>query len=128
VLKAVGGFNPARFSGGDAEFCRAAGQRGHAIRLVPGAVVHHPARATWEALATKARRVKGGQIMNGSPRSRAVWLLRTLTPPLRALSRFARTDRPWRERLAAIRVLFALWGVELLETARVLTGGARERR
>lgn len=122
LLEAVGGFDPRRFSGGDAALCRAAGARGHGIRLVAAAVVHHPARASWADLSTKARRVKGGQILSGSPKSRALWLGRTLTPPLRAMTRFARADRPLSERLAAIRVLYALWGVELAETARLITG------
>lgn len=128
TFAAVGGFNPARFSGGDAEFCRAAGALDHPIRFVPGATVHHPARTTWAEIATKARRVKGGQIMNGSRRRRAAWLARTLTPPLIATKRFLTCPHPWGQRLAALRVLYALWMVELAETARVLSGGTRERR
>ena len=128
LLQAVGGFDHRRFSGGDAALCRAAGARGHGIRLVDAAVVHHPPRDSWTELATKARRVKGGQILSGTPRSRAIWLMRTLTPPLRATSRFLRADRPLPERLAAIRVLYALWGVELAETARLLAGRQPERR
>lgn len=128
VFAAVGGFNPMRFSGGDGEFCLAARALGHPIRLVGDAVVHHPARTTWNETATKARRVKGGQIMNGPPRRRALWLLRTLTPPLRATRRHLQAPLPWGQRLSALRVLYALWFVELAETARVLTGGERERR
>ena len=128
LLQAVGGFDHRRFSGGDAALCRAAGARGHGIRLIEGAVVHHPPRDTWAELATKARRVKGGQILSGTPKSRAIWLARTLTPPLRATTRFIRADHPLPERLAAIRVLYALWGVELAETARLLAGRRPERR
>ena len=128
VFDAVAGFDARRFSGGDADFCRRAGRAGHGIALVPTAVVEHPARADWEALATKARRVKGGQITGGPRRLRLQWFLRTLTPPLRATARFARAPRPWRERLTAIRVLYRLWLVELAETARLLVGGSPERR
>jgi hypothetical protein len=128
VFEAVGGFDAGRFSGGDAAFCRRAGRAGHGIRLVETAVVRHPARADWETLATKARRVKGGQITGGTPRSRATWLLRTLTPPLRATMRFLRAEAPWAERRAAIGVLYRLWGLELAETARLLVGGRPERR
>ena len=70
VFARVGGFDATRFSGGDAEFCRRATGRGYRVRLVPEAVVTHPARADWAALATKARRVKGGQIASGSAASR----------------------------------------------------------
>ena len=128
VFDAQGGFDATRFSGGDAEFCRRAGRAGTRIELAPDAVVAHPARADWATLATKARRVKGGQIRGGAPRSRAIWLMRTLTPPLRATARFLRKPAPWAERRAAIGVLYRLWGVELAETARLLAGGAPERR
>jgi GT2 family glycosyltransferase len=128
VFARIGGFDATRRSGGDAAFCRRAGARGHPLRFVPEAVVAHPARADWAALATKARRVKGGQIRGGSAGARARWLARTLTPPLRALVRFARADAPWPLRRAAIGVLFRLWGAELAETARLLAGGVPERR
>ncbi len=128
VFAAIGGFDAGRFSGGDAAFCRRAGRLGHPIRLAPGAAVLHPARADWPALATKARRVKGGQITGGGRGARALWLARTMTPPLRALVRFLRAPQPWPVRRAAIGVLFRLWGVELAETARLLAGGAPERR
>ncbi len=128
VFAALGGFDETRRSGGDAAFCRRAGDRGHRVRLVPGAWVAHPARDTWDAIATKARRVKGGQITGGSLGSRAIWLARTMTPPLRALRRFLRAPAPWPMRRAAIGVLFRLWGVELAETLRLLAGGDPERR
>jgi hypothetical protein len=128
VFGALGGFEEDRFSGGDAEFCRRAGRAGHPILFVPDAVVAHAGRTGWEELATKARRVKGGQIKAGPLSRRALWFLRTLTPPLRAADRFRRADAPLGERLAAIRVLFALWFVELGEMARLLAGGMPERR
>jgi hypothetical protein len=73
--------------------------------------------------------VTGGQVGAGSPGRRLVWFLRALTPPLRALWRFARAAAPPGDRLAAIRVLLALWLVELDEALRiVLAGKAPERR
>jgi GT2 family glycosyltransferase len=128
VFAALGGFDPARRSGGDAAFCRKAGRAGLRIRLAPGAAVAHPARGDFAALALKARRVKGGQIAGGTRTERAVWLVRTLTPPLRATARFLHAGRPWRDRRGAIGVLYRLWGVELAETARLLAGGTPERR
>ena len=128
AFDAVAGFDARRFSGGDADFCRRAGRAGHGIVLVAAAVVEHPARDSWEEVATKARRVKGGQITGGPLGLRIRWFLRTLIPPLRATARFIRAPRPWSERLTAIRVLYRLWLVELAEMARLLAGGTPERR
>jgi glycosyltransferase involved in cell wall biosynthesis len=128
VFAALGGFDARRRSGGDAAFCRRALLRGRRLAFVPEAAVTHPVRGSWEALAVKARRVKGGQITGGGLVWRASWLLRTLTPPLRATRRFLAAPRPWAERRAALGVLYRLWGVELAETARLLSGGAPERR
>ena len=128
VFHALGGFDARRFSGGDAEFCRRAGAAGHPIRLVPEAEVLHPARSRWDELAAKTRRVTGGQVGAGPPRRRLVWFLRALTPPLRALWRFAGAANPPGERLAAIRVLLALWLVELDEALRIVVAGKGPER
>jgi hypothetical protein len=127
VFRALGGFDARRFSGGDAEFCRRARAAGHPLRLAAAAAVGHPCRDSWAALAAKARRVKGGQIAAGPLPHRALWTLRTRTPPLRALSRFVRAPLPRGQRLRASAVLFALWGVELGETLRLLAGGRPAR-
>ena len=128
AFRATGGFAPERFSGGDAVFCRAAGTRGFRIHLVPGAVVSHPCRTDWDALATKARRIKGGQIRAGSLPRRLAWTLRTLSPPLRDTLAYLRAPFPASERATAVAVRFRIWGVELAETVRLLAGGAPERR
>lgn len=128
VFAALGGFDPARLSGGDAAFCRKAGLAGHPVRFVPGAVVGHPCRSDWAALAIKARRVKGGQLQGGTRASRWLWLARSLTPPLRQILRLARTRAPLGQRLTASAIALRLWGVELAEILRLLAGGAAERR
>jgi hypothetical protein len=128
VFRALGGFDPRRFSGGDAEFCRRAGTAGHAIRLVPDAVVSHPCRTGWDGIATKARRTKGGQVAAGPLPRRAAWILRTLCPPLRDTLAYLRAPLPARERAMAVAVRFRVWGVELAETVRLLAGGTPERR
>lgn len=128
VFARLGGFDAGRMSGGDAAFCRRVGAAGVPIRLVEGAVVAHPARADWEELARKARRVKGGQIRGGSAAFRLSWLLRSLTPPLRAHRRFRAAPWPRAQRRDAIAVLYRLWGVELAEIARLLLGRPPERR
>lgn len=129
VFEALGGFDDRRFSGGDAEFCRRAGARGFALVYAPHARVDHPARVTWQEVATKARRIKGGQLTAGPLRNRAAWLLRTFAPPVRGAWRFLRsTAHPLRHRLVAVLVLIRLWGVELGETLRLAAGGKAERQ
>lgn len=128
IFEGLGGFDAARRSGGDAEFCRRAGTRGYELCLVPGAVVAHPCRTNWEELALKARRVKGGQVRAGSVRRRIFWTLRSLAPPLRDTVYYLVSSHPLRFRLIAATVRFRLWGVELAEVARLLAGGAAERR
>jgi len=91
--------------------------------------VYHPARRTWGELATKVRRVKGGQVTAGPLKRRLSWALMTLTPPLRALYRFARkSDLPLRYRLTAMGLQMGLWMVEVLEMIRLVAGRAPERR
>jgi GT2 family glycosyltransferase len=128
VFRALGGFDADGFSGGDARFCRRAGAAGHRVRLVPDATVAHACRTSWAALATKARRIKGGQVAAGPLPRRLAWTLRSLAPPLRESLGFLRAPHPARHRLTAVGVRFRLWGVELAETARLLAGGAPERR
>ena len=128
VLRALGGFDEQRFSGGDAELCRQAVASGYRLTYVPEAVVEHAARNTWGALVTKARRLKGGQLKAGPARRRALWWVRTFLPPMLEWRRFlARRDRPYRERLLASLVQARLWGVEMVEALRLLFGGVPER-
>ena len=128
AFRAVGGFEPDRFSGGDAVFCRAAARYGFPIRLVAGAVVTHPARTDWEALVTKARRIKGGQIRAGPLERRLAWGLRTLSPPVRDTLAYLGAPHPARDRAIAIGVRQRLWTIEVAEMIRLLAGGSPERR
>lgn len=116
----LGGFDPQRLSGGDAEFCRRAGRQGVAIRFVGAAIVHHPARDSLEALTLKARRIKGGQVATGPVTRRVIWSLRSLVPPVREMAAYAVSPHPWRWRLTACQVRLRLWAVELAEIWRLL--------
>lgn len=127
VFTALGGFDPRRFSGGDAEFCRRAGAAGHPLRLVGAAVTRHPARADWDELAAKARRIKGGQIRGGPLPRRIAWAFRTPLPPLRDTRAYLRAEAPWRWRRTAVALRFRLWGIEVAEMLRLLAGGTPER-
>lgn len=128
LFRRLGGFEATRLSGGDAEFCRRAGAAGTKIRFVSEAVVGHPARADWDGLKTKARRVKGAQLTSGTARQRTYWLMRTIVPPLHELYFYLKTPHPLGDRLTACLVRLGLWGVELAEAARLILASARPER
>lgn len=129
VFDTLGGFDSRRFSGGDADFCRRAGAAGYSIVYVEGARVAHPARTTWREIATKARRVKGGQLTAGSQSRRFLWILRTMSPPALGAWHFLRARRhSVHHRLVATLVLGRVWLVELFEAIRLATGQPPERR
>ncbi len=127
VFAAVGGFEPGRFSGGDAVFCRAAARLGYPVRLIEDAVVGHPARSGRAETIAKARRIKGGQIAAGPLPRRVAWTIRSLCPPVRDSLAYLTSPQPWRWRLTAVCVRLRLWTIELAELARLLAGGAPER-
>ncbi len=120
VHERLGGFDPARLSGGDAAFCRRAGRAGIALALVAEAAVVHPARATRAEQLRKARRIKGGQLAAGPLARRVAWTLRSLVPPLREMAIYLASAHPLRWRLIACRLRIVLWGVELAELVRLL--------
>ncbi|MBN7762750.1 glycosyltransferase [Nitratireductor aquibiodomus] len=125
----LGGFEAARFSGGDAELCRRARAIGCDLIYCGRARVNHPARATWQEISIKARRIKGGQIRAGSLRRRVVWGLSTLAPPVRGVWRFlASPTHPTHYKLAAVLVLMRVWLVEVVELLRLCAGTRAERR
>ncbi|EAU41188.1 rhamnosyl transferase [Fulvimarina pelagi HTCC2506] len=130
VFERVGGFDTNRLSGGDAEFCRRATARtGASVTFLPDATVHHPARHDWRSIATKARRVKGGQVRSGTAKQKIVWTARTFAPPVRGLWMFLRAGRhPLRYRLWACLVQLRVWLLEMAETVRLLLSGTPERR
>lgn len=128
ALQATGGFNNERLSGGDAELCRKAGALGYPIGLLKGAVVTHPARQGFNAVSQKARRIRGGQVCSGPLKRRVLWCVASFVPPFKETLRFARADVPLGKRVAAIYVLYLVWGIALLETLRLLLGTQPERQ
>ncbi|WP_019591831.1 glycosyltransferase family 2 protein [Thioalkalivibrio sp. ALE20] len=130
VMEMVGGFDATRYSGGDTAFCRRACASGYSIHLVCEAVVRHPARHSWGEVVSKARRIKGGQLLSGSKRMRGYWVLRTLMPPLHLYYRYAMAGQySLRYRVIALAVQSRLWGHELREMFRLLIRPAcRERK
>lgn len=120
IFERLAGFDATRLSGGDADFCRRAGRAGFGLSLLPQAIVHHPARDSWQALVTKARRIKGGQVATGPRLRRIIWSLRSLVPPLREMLAYVQSPFPFGWRLIACRVRLALWLVELREMVNLL--------
>ena len=129
VLNELGGFDARRFSGGDAEFCRRARDAHIALEYVESAVVEHPARDSWAALATKVRRIKGGQLAAGPLRQKALYAVRAFLPPVRAWWRVLRASSfSWRHRIGSLFVQARLWLVEMAEVLRLLLGRRPERK
>lgn len=128
VFQSVGEFDGRRFSGGDFDFCRRAGEQGHSIVYCSGACVSHPARTTWSAISTKARRIKGGQLLAGSLRNRRRWLIRAFLPPIFSTKRFLGSSQSLlTHRIIATLVLFLLWGSGMMEAVRLILFGGPER-
>ena len=120
LFRHLGGFDDARLSGGDAEFCRRAGRQGVRLRLVTSAKVRHPARKSREEIETKARRIKGGQISIGPIWQRALWGVRSLCPPAREMGMYLlEKEFPLRWRFIACHIRMLLWRVELHELYRL---------
>lgn len=129
LLKRLGGFNRFRYSGGDAEFTRSAVLQGAKLYYVGNAIVEHPTRKSWKTIATKARRVKGGQLTSGTARDRNLWLVRTFTPPVIAFIRFlSNRNQPLLYRLAAVVVQFKVWFVEVYEAYNLMVRKRRPER
>lgn len=129
VIDRIGAFDARRFSGGDAELCRRAGEKGYRVSYVPDASVVHPARDSWQALVTKSRRVKGGQLLFGPVHRRVQYLMRTFMPPVFAIGRFlSQSQQPWRYRIVAIGIQLRIWFVDMREALRVGAGAQPERR
>jgi len=123
VMQRARGFDPSRFSGGDAEFCRRAVAAGAGLQFCPRAVICHPARREWGELVTKARRIKGGQITAGPRLRRLSYAFRTLMPPFRVWAMALRAERlSIRQRLTVCAIKARLWRVEMAEMLRLVLG------
>jgi GT2 family glycosyltransferase len=128
AIDVCGGFDASRLSGGDAAFCRLATSKGYPVSYLSDAVVAHSARSRFCEMTQKARRIRGGQVRNGSCRRRLIWTFAGLLPPVRETWRFAKARVSVGKRIGAILVLYILWLVVIVETIRLLFGAKPERR
>jgi GT2 family glycosyltransferase len=133
VVDAVGPFDAAVRSRGDFEWGRRVWKAGYRQAYAPSALVRHPARRRLRDLASKARRLRGGELdlgtLDRSPRatlSRTWWHLR---PPVQALPT-ARRYRAQFGRWPAVRFLAAMYWRQVTvtaEEARIRLGGRTRR-
>src|SRR5690606_26267765 len=124
-----GVFDSVRYSGGDAEFCRRAARHGVEIAYCERALIRHPARNSWKALAGKARRVKGGQVKDGSWSRRLLNAARTFLPPVRAWATVVRSKKVGKiGKMYVCAIQARLWCIEMAEVIFLALGGAKSRR
>jgi glycosyltransferase involved in cell wall biosynthesis len=129
VFDLIGVFDDKRFSGGDSEICRRAKRFGYHLVLSEQAIVKHPARSSWVELVTKVKRVKGGQIKNGSFKMRFMFFTRSFLPPFRLYYKIIK--KPGLSLSDVIKLLgvqTALWWVEMSEVVKLSFGSTPERR
>lgn len=129
VMDKLEGFDDSRFSGGDADFCRRAATQGIALAFIPEASVRHPARSSFREIATKLKRVKGGQIRAGSLRRRVKFFIRTFVPPVWAYWYIVSSDTLTSiDKLKVLAFQNRLWLVEMSEVMLLVLGKPPERR
>lgn len=131
-LVALGGFDDELLSGADFDLTARAVAAGLELRYCAEAVVDHPARGTFGALAAKARRLTAGKLTaarRDGPSRTAATVLRLLRPPLRDALGAARAPGlgPVR-RLGLLGVWASLRLVVAGECARWLVGRGEARR
>ncbi|MEQ3722959.1 glycosyltransferase family 2 protein [Alcanivorax sp.] len=129
IFSSVGPFDDQRFSGGDAEFCQRAGRAGVPLVYIPEANVDHPARNSWEELATKLKRVKGGQVRSGPLKRRMKFIIKTFIPPVWTYWFVISSPKitPL-QKITSLLIQTQLWLVEIATTIKLLTSGKVERR
>tara|TARA_Y100001934_G_C12379079_1_gene791151 strand:+ start:1521 stop:2399 length:879 start_codon:yes stop_codon:yes gene_type:complete len=129
VFATVGEFDHKRFSGGDAEFCQRASQSGAPLIYLPQANVDHPARASWQELTVKLKRVKGGQVRSGPLKRRLKFIIKTFIPPVWAYWFAIRSTKiNHSQKPAVIFIQTRLWITEMGITLKLLANGKMERR
>lgn len=113
LFDSVGGFRTGVSE--DVEWSHRATGMGFKLGYVPGAVVGHPARRTWEELKSKWRRVnvETYKLYKERPGGLTLWFLRSLLLPLSAflhMSKVFSSDqlKSLKQKFAAVRVLWAI--------------------
>jgi GT2 family glycosyltransferase len=131
VFDAVGGFRVGISE--DTEWSLRAVAAGFRLGYAPKAVVGHPARRTWEELTRKWRRLgdESYGLSAGRPGRRLRWAVRGLLMPASAVAHTPKVLlhpglHTLSQRLAALRVLYAIRFWRLADAVRVLRADARK--
>lgn len=137
AFERVGPFDTQSFSGGDRAWGERALGAGIPIAFCEEQRVGHPARVAMADLIRKERRLTGGKVQRSLRRKgRALVLLGfILTLPLKLLPLSSKIRRlllmqglPIRDRVRAASTYHLLKVIRVIETGRLLMGGAPERR
>jgi len=132
LLDRMGGFDGTARSGGDHRLAARIAAAGYRIVYAPDAIVRHPARACFDDLTRKRRRVIGGAWLSqcriaGKPFARFVAsLFKETLQRLRAI--FTRLPLPHADRLRLSALLLFLCGVSVAEAVRLQLGGEPRRQ
>ena len=128
TFERVGGFSTSKVSE-DLEWCRRATAMGYALAYTPDAVVGHPARATWEELVHKWRRVnlESFGLAALEPFGRTRFALKTAALPISSIAHtpkalVAPSGLSLEQRWAALKVLYRLRMWRLRDSAALLSG------
>src|SRR5262249_50747851 len=131
VFEAVGGFRVGISE--DTEWSLRATAAGFRLGYAPKAVVGHPARRTWAELTRKWRRLSDESygLSEGPPGGRLRWAVRGLLMPASAVAHTPKVLlhpglHTAGQRLAALRVLYAIRFWRLADAVRVLRADARK--
>jgi GT2 family glycosyltransferase len=129
LFERVGGFRTAVSE--DVDWSRRGQALGFRLGYAPGAVVGHPARRSWAELVGKWRRTNSESYKLLAERrgGRFWWLIRSLALPASAIAHTPRVLtsgelRTGAQRLAALGVLYRMRFWRLLDSFRLLAGGA----
>lgn len=132
LLDRMGGFDGNAKSGGDHRLAARIAAAGYGIVYAPDAIVRHPARACFDDLTRKRRRVIGGAYLAqcreaGKPFPRFVASL--LKETLQRLGTiFTRMPLRHSDRLRLTGLLVLLCGVSVAEAVRLQLGGEPRRQ
>ncbi len=122
VFQEIGGFKQGLLTGGDAEFCQRAIQRGFSITYYDEMQVFHPARETWSEMKVKAKRF-GGKIPKDD--NKLLVLLKILAKYRvrnQDFSSVNKLEKPIGEKLSFLMILARIRCVEATESLRVFFG------
>ncbi|SHF47831.1 Glycosyltransferase like family 2 [Modicisalibacter ilicicola DSM 19980] len=120
VFADLRGFNDSRFSGSDHEFCERADKQGFRFGFFPCLIVYHPARNCMPLIANKAKRRVGGRIGVTKLKDAKAILITLLPPVVRFYKILFSKGFSWHDKKKAIRILFVVNKIQVVELYKIL--------